>query len=111
MTENNNTTALLNLSQTALTQALEELEEAKKTLEWAREKLAETQLDNRKLCNLLMKFSEAPDPKEFEALLKDLDKPCGFVDCQLTKQAASAIRNLSVRNEFLASENKKLRCS
>ena len=73
MTENNHTTALLNLSQTALTQALEELEEAKKTLEWAREKLAETQLDNRKLCNLLMKFSEAPDPKEFEALLKFLN--------------------------------------
>lgn len=105
---NTNTTALLNMSQLALSQALDELAEARKTLAWAKDKLTEAQLDNRKLCNLLLRFSESPDPDEYERLLEKLDKPCGFTECALTKQAASAIRSLAAKNSYLLAENRRL---
>lgn len=109
MTNNSDTQSLLNLSQIALQQALGDLEEAKKTLQWARDKLVETQLENRKLSNLLLKFSEEPDPPKLEKLLTQLDRPCGFVECQLTKDAAAIIRGYEVTNKFLREEIQRLK--
>ncbi len=109
MTGCTDTASLLNLSQTALSTALDELENAKKMLKWANEKLIEVQNDNRRLGVMLTKVIENPDPKILAALLDKLDKPCGFVECQLTKDAAKVIRQYAAANEYLREENRRLR--
>ena len=106
MTEN--TTMLINLSQSALSTALDELESAKKMLQWSRDKLVETQQENRKICNLLLRFAEFPDPADCSKLLNELDKPCGFIDCGLTKSAAKIIREYAASNAYLLEENRRL---
>lgn len=108
MTQTDNT-MLINLSQTALSTALDELESAKDMLKWAKQKLVEAQAENRKLGMMLTKVIETPDPKCYADLLAKLDKPCGFVECQLTKDAAKAIRQMSATIEFLREENRRLR--
>ena len=97
------------MSQAALQTALDELDSAKKMLKWSSEKLIEAQQENRKLCNVLISIVENPDPVDCLALLKKLDRPCGFVECELTKEAARVIRSLSTSNEYLREENKRLR--
>lgn len=108
MTNNSSTTMLLNLSQTALTTALEELENAKKMLAWSRDKLIEAQNENRKLANMIIGIVETPDPEDCANLLRELDKPCGFIDCHLTKDAAKIIRSYSAANSYLRAENRRL---
>lgn len=109
MTNSSDTQSLLNLSQVALQQALSDLEDAKKTLQWARDRLVESQLENRKLSTLLLKFSEEPDPPHLERLLAQLERPCGFRECQLTKDAAETIRAYAVTNKFLREEIQRLK--
>ena len=108
MTDSNNSTMLLNLSQTALSTALEELENCRQMLQWSRDKLIEAQTENRKLCNLLTRFLEFPDPVDCSDLLKQLDAPCGFIDCGLTKSAAKIIREYAASNAYLREENRRL---
>lgn len=105
----NNVYSLLNASQAALKTALDELDSAKKTLQWTRDKLVESQAEYRHLSKILMLYVEAPDPEDYEALLKELDKPCGFRRCELSERAAKCIRALSASNTYLADELKRQR--
>ena len=107
-TINTDTTMLLNMSQSALQTALDELENAKRMLKWSSGKLIEAQEENRKLCNMLLRFVEHPDPAECSELLKRLETPCGFIRCDLTKDAAKMIRSLAASNAYLREENKRL---
>lgn len=100
----NTSEADLNMAATALQTALHELESAKMTLEWTRKKLIESQEEYRKLSKILLLYVEAPDPLECEALLKELDKPCGFRECNLVQRAAKCIRALAANNRYLADE-------
>ena len=109
MTENSKTIMLLNISQAALQTALEELDSAKKMLQWSRDKLVEAQDENRKLANLLLRFTELPDPVDCSELLDELDKPCGFQMCKLSKDAAKLIRSYAASNSYLRAEVRRLK--
>lgn len=100
---------LLNMSQAALNTALEELKRAKMSLEWAKDKLIDAQDENRKLRNTLVSVVEAPTRGDLDALLRELDKPCGFIPCELTKSAAKTIRQLYASNAYLRDENRRLK--
>ena len=100
---------MLRAADAALKTALAELEEAKKTMEWTRKKLMESQEDYRKLSLVLLSVVEAPDPKDAEALLKELDKPCGFRNCELSGRAAKCIRAYAANNRYLTDEIKRLK--
>ena len=100
---------MLRAADAALKTALAELEEAKKTLEWTRKKLMESQEDYRKLALVLLSVVEAPDPEDAETLLKELDKPCGFRNCELSARAAKCIRAYASANSYLLDENRRLK--
>ena len=103
------TNSLINATQAALQTVLAGLESAKKSLVWARDRLCEAQAENRKLSLILLAYVEAPDPEDCEALLKELDKPCGFRNCELTARAAKCIRAYASANSYLLEENRRLK--
>lgn len=88
----------------ALKRATRELSDAQFALKWTRDKLQELEEEHRKTTMLLVKVVETPDPDELAALLKVLDRPCGFVPCAKCQSAASAIRKLVRANEALRKE-------
>ena len=104
------TNSLINAAtQAALQTVLAELESAKKSLVWARDRLCEAQAENRKLSLILLAYVEAPDPEDCEALLKELDEPCGFRKCELSGRAAKCIRAYAANNRYLTDEIKRLK--
>lgn len=90
----------------ALRRAQSELGDAQFALKWTRDKLKDLEEEHRKATMLLVKVVEAPDPDELAALLKILDRPCGFVQCAKCQSAASAIRKLVKANDALRKESK-----
>ena len=95
---------LLADAQVALKRATQELSDAQFALKWTRDKLKELEEEHRKTTMLLVKVVESPDPDDVAALLKTLEKPCGFTTCEKCKCAASTIRQYAKANDALRKE-------
>ena len=92
---------LLADAQTALKRAQSELRDAQFALKWTRDKLVDLEEEHRKTTMLLVKVVETPDPDDVAALLKALDRPCGFMTCEKCKGAAATIRQFVKANDAL----------
>ena len=88
----------------ALKRAQSELGDAQFALKWTRDKLVELESEYRKTTMLLVKVVETPDPDDVAALLKALDRPCGFMTCEKCKGAAATIRKYAKANDALRKE-------
>ena len=98
------TRRLLDEARTALKKAAKELDDAKIALKWTRDKLVELEAEHRKTTMLLVKVVESPDPDDVAALLKSLDRPCGFIPCAKCQSAAATIRQYAKANDALRKE-------
>lgn len=96
---------LLADAQVALKRAQSELGDAQFALQWTRDKLVSLEEEHRKTTMLLVKVVETPDPDDVAALLKALDRPCGFATCDKCKCAAATIRQFVKANDALRKEN------
>ena len=88
----------------ALKRAQSELGDAQFALKWTRDKLVALEEEHRKTTMLLVKVVESPDPDGVAALLKILDRPCGFVPCAKCQSAAATIRQYAKANDALRKE-------
>ena len=95
---------LLADAQVALKRAQSELGDAQFALKWTRDKLVALEEEHRKTTMLLVKVVESPDPDDVAALLKILDRPCGFTMCEKCKLAAATIRQYAKANDALKKE-------
>lgn len=100
---------LIKVANDGITEALQEMQESRELVHYANQKLQEVQEENRRIKQMLLCYTEYPDPEEAADLLTSLDRPCGFVNCTRSERAARCIRDYARANAILKAEIERLK--